>query len=230
VDRRECISRLVSEDAYVPLADVSVPCSVGQIREMAVELLTGEEHAVEHQLIYTLAQEKVVGCTAFTYLLAESDVMVLKSTVLEGYMMLRHAPERRRLAAKAGAACSALLQTNFALQPPHMGRTRVIASTAQSRIFLAYMPLVPLKPTSLERPEAEAVVDFAIGLRQRAVSEYLKGGKPPEVARLLMEHAQEASKGLEHIIPPISMIADHIYDEAVYTYYYLRRYGLLGST
>jgi hypothetical protein len=224
VNRRECISRLVSEDAYVPLADVPVPCSVGRIREMAVGLLTGEEHAVERQLIYTLAQGKAVGCTAFTYLLAESDVMVLMSTTWEGYKMLRWAPERRRLAVKAGAVCNALLQANFALQPPRQGRTRVIASTVQSRILLSYLPLIPLRSTAVDRPVAEAVVDFAIGLRQRAVSEYFKGKAPSEVVHALMDYARDASKELGI---SVSKFADHIYDEAIYTYYYLRRYGLL---
>jgi len=227
MERRDCIARLVSEDAYIPLADVSVPCGVGQIREMAVGLLTREEHAVERQLIYTLAQEKVIGCTAFTYLLAEGDVLVLKSTALEGYMMLRRAPERRRLAAKAGAACNVLLQANFALQPPRRGRTRVAASTVQSRLLLPYLPLVPLMSTAVSRPVAEAVVDFAIGLRQRAVSAYLRGRTPAEVVRMLMDYAQGASKELEDVGIAVSKIADHIYDEAIYTQHYLRRYGLL---
>jgi hypothetical protein len=223
----DCIVKLVAENAYIPLADATVPCGVDQIREMAVELLTGEEHAVERQLIYTLAQEKAIGCTVFTYLLAESDVMVLKSTTLEGYRLLRRAPERRRLAAKAGAVCNALLQANFALQPPRQGRTRVIASTVQSRILLSYLPLIPLKSTAVDRPVAEAVVDFAIGLRQVAVSTYLKGGKPSEVVHALMEHARDASKELEDIGISVSKFADHIYDEVIYTYYYMRRHGLL---
>jgi len=227
VKRRDCVAKLAAEDAYVPLADVPIPCSVGRIREMAVELLTREERAVERQLIYTLAQEKVIGCTAFAYLLAESDVVVLKSTTLEGYMMLRRTPERRRLAAKAGAACNVLLQANFALQPPRRGRTRVVASTVQSRLLLSHLPLVPLKPTAVSRPVAEAVVDFAIGLRQRAVLAYLKGRTPAEAVRIMMDYARDASKELEDIGISASNIADHIYDEAVYTQYYLCRHGLL---
>jgi hypothetical protein len=229
MEQRDCASKLVAEDAYIPLADVSVPCSVGRIREMAVELLTSEERMVERQLIYTLAQEKVVSCSALTYLLAESDVEVLKSTTLEGYRLLREAAyaptaERRRLAARAGAACRTLLQANFALQPVRQGRTRVVASTAQSRLLLAYMPLEPLKTTAISRSVAGAVVDFAIGLRQRAVSAYLSGKTPSEVLRILSDYAQDASKA--EVIPPVP-IADHLHDEVIYTRYYLRRYGLL---
>ena len=229
MEERNCMSRLVAEDAYIPLADVSVPCSVRQIREMAVELLTSEEHAVVRQLIFTLAQEKVIGCTAFTYLLARGDVAVLKSTILEGYGLLREAAyappaERRRLAAEAGRACSALLRFNFAFQPMRRGRARVLASTAQSRLLLAYLPLEPLKPTAVSRPAAEAVVDFAIGLRQRAVSAHLSGRTPAEVLRMLSDYARDAFKA--EAIPPVP-IADHLHDEAIYTRYYLRRYGLL---
>jgi hypothetical protein len=220
---KNCISKLVAEDAYVPLADVPVPCSVRQIREEAVELLTSAERAVERQLIYTLAQEKVVGCTASAYLLAEGGVAVLNSTILEGYRLLREAADRRRLAAEAGRACNALLRANFALQPVRRGRTRVVASTVQSRLLLAYLPLEPLRPTALSRSATEAVVDFAIGLRRVAVSAYLRGGTPAEVLHALMSYAR--SNGLEEAasVP----IADHLHDEAVYTYRYLRRYGLL---
>jgi hypothetical protein len=222
---KTCIFKLVAEDAYVPLADVPVPCSVRQIGEEAVELLTGEERAVERQLIFTLAQEKVVGCTASAYLLAKSDVAVLSSTTLEGYRLLREAAPagRRRLAAEAGRACNALLRANFALQPVHRGRMRVAASTVQSRLLLAYLPLEPLRPTALGRSAAEAVVDFAIGLRQVAVSAYLRGGTPAEVLRMLMSYAK--SKELEEAASVPT--ADHLYDEAIYTYRYLRRYGLL---
>ncbi len=224
---KDCIAKLVAEDAYIPLADVSVPCSVKHIREFAVELLTSEERAVERQLIYTLAQEKAVGCTAFTYLLAESDTVVLKSTVLEGYRHLRWASERRMLAAKAGTVCNALLQANFALQPTRQRRTRIVASTAQSRLLLAYLPLEPLKSTAVSRSVAEAAVDFAIGLRQKAVSAYLSGRAPSDVLRILVDYAKDASKRLEDAGFSISAIADHLYDEVVYTRYYLRRYGLL---
>jgi len=224
MERRACIARLVSE-GYIPLADVPVPCDVGRIKEEAVELLTDEERAVERQLIFTLAQEKVISCTASAYLLAKSDAAVLSSTTLEGYRLLREATPagRRRLAAEAGRACNALLRANFALQPMHRGRTRVTASTVQSRLLLAYLPLEPLRPTALSRSAAEAVVDFAIGLRQAAVSAYLRGGTPAEVLRMLMSYAR--SKELEEAASVPT--ADHLYDEAIYTYRYLRRHGLL---
>ncbi len=233
MEKRDCIAMLVAEDSYIPLADVSVPCGVSRIREMAVELLTSGERAVERQLIYTLAQERVIGCTAFTYLLARSDVEVLRSTALEGYglvreyLLLRGAAGRRALAAKASAACRALLRANFALQPMRRGRTRVVASTAQSRLLLTYLPLEPLRPTAVSRSVAEVVVDFAIGLRQRAVSAYLSGRTPAEVLRMLVSYVQEASKQLEDVGLSASTIADHLYDEAAYTHRYLRRYGLL---
>jgi len=228
MERRACIAKLVSE-GYIPLADVPVPCDVGRIREEAVELLTGEGHAAERQLIYTLAQEKVISCTAFVYLLSKSDVAVLSSTTLEGYRLLREAAPagRRRLAAEAGRACNALLRTNFMLQPAHRGRTRVVASTVLSRLLLRYLPLEPLRSTALSRPVAEAVVDFAIGLRQRAVSTFLGGRTPTEVLHVLMDCIRDASKELEDVGFSVSMVADHIYDEVIYTHYYLRRYGLL---
>jgi hypothetical protein len=232
MEKRNCTSRLVAEDAYVPLADVPVPCSVRQIREEAVELLTSEERAAERQLIYTLAQEKAVGCTAFTYLLAKSDVEVLRSTALEGYQLLweyrlqRGSAGRRVLAARAGAACRALLRANFALQPARRGRTRVVASTVQARLLLAYLPLEPLRSTALHRSEAEAVVDFAIGLRQVAVSAYLRGGTLADALRALADYVRSAPRELEDVIQ-MAPVADHLYDEAAYTRYYLRRFGLL---
>jgi len=173
---KNCISKLVAEDAYVPLADVPVPCSVKQIGEEAVELLTDEERAVERQLIFTLAQEKVIGCTASAYLLAKSDVAVLSSTTLEGYRFLREAAPagRRRLAAEAGRACNALLRANFALQPAHRGRTRVVASTVQSRLLLAYLPLEPLRPTALGRYVLRVYLDAEF------VEEVI-GNCPPQV-------------------------------------------------
>jgi hypothetical protein len=233
MEKQDCIARLVAEDAYIPLADVSIPCDVGRIREIAVGLLTNEEHAVERQIIFTLAQEKAVGCTAFAYLLAEGDVAVLKSTTWEGYTLLREAAyappaKRRRLAAKAARACNTLLRANFAFQPARRGRgTRVVASTVQSRLLLAYLPLEPLRSTAISQSVAEAVVDFAIGLRQRAVSAYLRGGTPAEVLHILMDYARGASKQLVDAGFSIPAIADHIYDEVMYTHRYLRRYGFL---
>jgi len=232
MEKRSCISKLAAEDAYIPLADVSIPCSVSRIREMAVELLTSEEHAVVRQLIFTLAQERVISCTAFAHLLARGDVEVLKSTVLEGYRLLwEHllawgTADRRRLAARAGAACGALLRANFALRPARPGRARVAASTVQARLLLAYLPLEPLRPTALSRSEAEAVADFAIGLRQAAVSAYLRGGTPADVLRSLEGYVRGASKQLEDVIR-LAPVADHLYDEAVYTRHYLQRFGLL---
>jgi len=232
MEQRGCIEKLVHEDSYVPLADVPVPCGVKHIREEAVELLTGEGRAVERQLIYTLAQERVAACMAFVYLLAQSDVEVLRSTVLEGYSLLREylfmqgTSARRRQAARAGTACNTLLRTNFALQPARWGRTRVIASTVQTRLLLAYLPFEPLRPTALSRSEAEAVVDFAIGLRQVAVSAYLRSGTPADVLRSLEDYVRGASKRLEDVIR-LAPVVDHLYDEATYTQYYLRRFGLL---
>jgi hypothetical protein len=231
MELKNCVAKLVREDSYVPLADTPMPCSLQQIREMAMELLTSEERSAERQLVYMLAQEKAVACTAFTYLLARSDVMVLKSTVLEGYGLLREAAyappaERRRLAAKAGATCSALLRLNFALQPARRGRARVVASTVQARLLLAYLPLEPLRSTALSRSEAEAIVDFAIGLRQAAVSAYLRGVTPADVLRVLEDYVRGASGWLQDVMR-LAPVGDHLYDEVVYTRYYLQRFGQL---
>jgi hypothetical protein len=223
----------VHEDSYIPLADVAVPCSVRRIREEAVELLANEERVVERQLVYTLAQERVVACTAFAHALAEGDAAVLRSTVPEGYrllreyLLLRGSARRRGLAAKAGAACRALLRLNFAFRPARLGRAHLAASTAQARLLLAYLPLEPLRSTALGRPAAEAVVDFAIGLRQAAVSAYLRGATPGDVLRMLTSYVRDASKELEEVARFATLVGDHLYDEVVYTRYYLRYWGLL---
>jgi hypothetical protein len=75
----------------------------------------------------------------------------------------------------------------------------------------------------LRRSEAEAVVDFAIGLRQVAVSAYLRGRTLADALRVLADYVRSAP--LEDVVQ-MAPVADHLYDEAAYTRYYLRRFGL----
>jgi hypothetical protein len=242
----EYVAKLAADYGYLPLArgaEVAAyldgpPCGVECIKRRAVDVLTAEEDAADRQLVYTLAQDKALAVDASAYALAHSDVRALRSTRLDGYEFLRREREDPgRWGRRAAKAYAKLLFLNFAFSPRARGRRRVLAATVQSRLLLAFMPLEPLRITALPKDAAEAAVDFSFELRRRAVEAYLRVGlrSPAEAVPYLREHVEAVAGRLFDEIPAprdflMAVVADHLYDEAVYAYHYLRHYGLISGS
>ncbi len=220
------------------------------IKKYIVDLLSEdtEETTIERQVIYTLAQDKVIG-ELFSYILAYSDTRVLKGTLLDGYEFLKSelTPEKRKEwhTSKYNNAVKTygkLLFLNFAYSPVYKIRERefgqykkateskILVASLQTRLLLAFLPFEPFKSTAIDKERAKAIIDFSFSLRQKVIEAYLKIGlkNPITVLSYLSEYTNTEVKKLSEMIPILpSIIKEYLYDEVIYAPYYLHHYGLL---
>jgi hypothetical protein len=261
---KEYIVKLVTDYNYLPFAyyvdikkyleDKDSPIKrcddIECIKVYAVDLLSSnaEGATTDRQVIYTLAQDKVIG-ELFSYKLAIGDTRVLKGTVLDGYEFLKNesTPERQKEwhTSKYNNAVKTygrLLFLNFAYSPVYKLREKefeqykkatepkILIASIQTRLLLAFLPLEPLKPTSINKEIAKAIVDFSFSLRQKVIEAYLKKGlkNPISVVLYLSGYVDNEAKRLAEIIPLApAVVKEYLYDEAIYAPYYLYHYGLI---
>ncbi len=221
------------------------------IKMYAVDLLSSdaEEATIDRQVIYTLAQDKVIG-ELFSYKLAIGDTRVLKGTILDGYEFLKNesTPEKQKEwhTSKYNNAVKTygkLLFLNFAYSPVYKLREKefeqykkatepkILIANIQTRLLLAFLPLEPLKPTSINKEIAKAIVEFSFSLRQKVIEAYLKKGlkSPISVILYLNDYINNEAKRLSEIIPLApAVVKEYLYDEAIYAPYYLYHYGLIS--
>ena len=264
INIKEYIVKLATDYNYLPFAyyvdikkyleDKDSPikrCNdIECIKMYAVDLLSSdaEEAVIDRQIIYTLAQDKVIG-ELFSYILAYSDTRALKSTTLDGYELLKDelTPEKRKEwhTSKYNNAVKTygkLLFLNFSYSPVYKLREKVVEqykkatepkiliASIQTRLLLAFLPLEPLKPTSINKEIAKAIVDFSFSLRQKVIEAYLKKGlkSPISVVLYLSGYVDNEAKRLFEIIPLVpAVVKEYLYDEAIYAPYYLNHYGLI---
>lgn len=261
---KEYIVKLVTDYNYLPFAyyvdikkyleDKDSPIKrcddIECIKVYAVDLLSSnaEGATTDRQVIYTLAQDKVIG-ELFSYKLAIGDTRVLKGTILDGYEFLKNesTPERQKEwhTSKYNNAVKTygrLLFLNFAYSPVYKLREKefeqhkkatepkILIASIQTRLLLAFLPLEPLKPTSINKEIAKAIVDFSFSLRQKVIEAYLKKGlkNPISVVLYLSGYVDNEAKRLAEIIPLApAVVKEYLYDEAIYAPYYLYHYGLI---
>ena len=220
------------------------------IKMCVVDLLSSdaEEATIDRQVIYTLAQDKVIG-ELFSYKLAIGDTRVLKGIILDGYEFLKNesTPERQKEwhTSKYNNAVKTygkLLFLNFAYSPVYKLREKefeqykkatepkILIASIQTRLLLAFLPLEPLKHTSINKEIAKAIVEFSFSLRQKVIEAYLKKGlkNPISVVLYLSDYIDNEAKILSEIIPSApAVVKEYLYDEAIYAPYYLYHYGLI---
>jgi hypothetical protein len=220
------------------------------IKMRVVDLLSkdDEETAIDRQVIYTLAQDKVLG-ELFSYKLAVGDTRVLKGTLLDGYEFLKNesTPERQKewhmsKYNNAVKTYGKLLFLNFAYSPVYKIRekefeqykkateSKILVASIQTRLLLAFLPFEPLKSTAINKEIAKIIVDFSFSLRQKVIEAYLKIGlrNPITVVSYLSDQIDSEAKRLSEMVPILpAIIKEYLYDEVIYAPYYLHHYGLI---